>query len=182
MTRGCTLSLIPNTAEQGDDFTELQRLKPDYYTRDQTLMARGPPRICEHSFEYAKIENDVRVVDRDIYTGRFDRLEKQKADGMKKLFLATRYHYFSQIPRMGILITNGQTLTIFDGDMNRDPVPLKWMSNGNAIAIDKHRYAIFIHYYMLVINGKTQETTVLRINGHLQHPKRRLYFESMIAG
>ncbi|KAF4686942.1 hypothetical protein FOZ60_004657 [Perkinsus olseni] len=70
ITRGCRLGLTDGIVEQGDDFTKLQRLKPEYYTRDQTLMARGPPRICEHSFEYAKIENDVRVVDRDIYTGR----------------------------------------------------------------------------------------------------------------
>ncbi|KAF4723877.1 hypothetical protein FOZ63_029144 [Perkinsus olseni] len=186
MTRGCTLSLIPNTVEQGDDFTELQRLKPDYYTRDQTLMARGPPRICEHSFEYAKIENDVRVVDRDIYTGRYDRIEKQKADDMKLLFQGTTYHYFSQIPRMEILITDGQTLRVFDEGVNRDPAPLKWLSSeshgGNALAIDKNRYAVFIHYYMLVINIKTKETTVLRMNGNLQQPKRRLYFENMIAG
>ncbi|KAF4694270.1 hypothetical protein FOZ63_012944, partial [Perkinsus olseni] len=186
ITRGCRLGLTDGIVEHGDDFTELRRLKPEYYTRDQTLMARGPPRICEHSFEYAKIENDVRVVDRDIYTGRYDRLEKYRMDGFKKILMGSRYHYFSQIPHLEIVIRWGEQFDIYDDDGKHGPFPVKWIPAKGfgtyKFAIDKKRYAVFIHYYMLVINVETKETTVLRVNGVSQHPKRRMYFDNIMAG
>ncbi|KAF4704890.1 hypothetical protein FOZ63_001498 [Perkinsus olseni] len=35
---------------------------------------------------------------------------------------------------------------------------------------------------MLIIDKKTKETVVLRVNGHSQNPKASMYFENIMAG
>ncbi|KAF4702627.1 hypothetical protein FOZ63_030230, partial [Perkinsus olseni] len=66
---------------------------------------------------------------------------------------------------------------IYDDDGKHGPFPVKWIPTEGfgtyKFAIDKKRYAVFIHYYMLAINVETKETTVLRVNGVSQHPKGR---------
>lgn len=165
MTRGCKLNLIPNTMERLDDFTEVRQLKPEYYADDQARRERGPPAICQHNFEYAQIESDSRVKDRDLYGGRFERIQLLNGKEIRELLMGTVYHYFSHIPRMDVLLSEGDKYQIYLNGTRFGPYrELPRETNSvYKIPIDKDHYAVFFHYYMLVINANTKETTVLRM-------------------